>query len=363
MVRQCVKGHPVEADKESCDLEEIKKCCVKHPLVKDSDFCAFGHIDPSAKQNPADLNSLETVLRQLAASQSRSQPAAQALHIKMQEFNVSNKVTFKRWKVELERWREYCGIDPKDQADIILFHIPGNHMLKEKLETEMQGKTKDTDGVDKLVKILESMFGEDELTETFLDFKLWISKTRATGQDILEYAIDWETLYNKIKQRGIEIPEVPRALMFLMTCNMEEITLNLVLSELDINSENGKKTLFDQSKAAVRKFHSLGKLNNQQASTALLAEGDGEEEEGRDELSLIAKLQKRGYQVKKKFGGKHGGGPPKKFRRENGKEENGDWKKMQKVQIEMQAWWRQMQMPCQLPFMGGVFLQPSQLQR
>ena len=109
MVRHCVKGHPVEADKESCDLEEIKKCCLKHPLVKDSDFCAFGHIDPSAKQNPADLNSLETVLRQLAASQSRSQPLAQALHIKMQEFNVSNKVTFKRWIVELERWREYCG--------------------------------------------------------------------------------------------------------------------------------------------------------------------------------------------------------------------------------------------------------------
>ena len=39
-------------------------------------------------------------------------------------------------------------------------------MLKEKLETEMQGKTKDTDGVDKLLKILDAMFGEDELTET-----------------------------------------------------------------------------------------------------------------------------------------------------------------------------------------------------
>ena len=338
MIRQCVKGHRVEANKESCDqgddymenLEETKKCCLMHPLIKDSDFCAFGHIDPNVKKNPADLNSLETVLRQLAASQSRAQPAAQTLHIKMPDFNVSNKVTFKRWKVELQRWREYSGIDPRDQADIILFHIPGTHMLKEKLETEMQGKTKDTDGVDQLLKILDAMFGEDELTETFLDFKLWISKTRATGQDILEYAIDWETLYNKIKQRGIEIPEVPRALMFLMTCNMEEITLNLVLSELDINSDKGKKTLFDQSKAAVRKYHSLGKLNNQQTSTALLAEGDGEEEEDKDELSLIAKLQKKGYKVKKKFSGKPGGGPVKKVRRENGKEENGDWKKCKK---------------------------------
>ena len=107
MIRQCVKGHRVEADKESCDqgddymenLEETKKCCLKHPLIKDSDFCAFGHIDPSVKQNPADLNSLETVLRQLAASQSRSQPAVQTLP----DFNVSNKVTFKRWKVELQR--------------------------------------------------------------------------------------------------------------------------------------------------------------------------------------------------------------------------------------------------------------------
>ena len=70
MVRQCVKGHPVEADKQSWDqgddlmenLEETKKCCLKHPLVKDSDFCAFGHIDPSAKQNPADLDRIETAL-------------------------------------------------------------------------------------------------------------------------------------------------------------------------------------------------------------------------------------------------------------------------------------------------------------
>ena len=74
MIRQCVKGHRVEADKESCDqgddymenIEETKKCYLKHPLIKDSDFCAFGHIDPSVKQNPTDLNSLETVLRQLA---------------------------------------------------------------------------------------------------------------------------------------------------------------------------------------------------------------------------------------------------------------------------------------------------------
>ena len=32
----------------------------------------------------------------------------------------------------------------------------------------------------------------------------------------------------------------------------------------------------------------------------------------------------------KKFSGKSGGGPFKKFRRENGKEENGDWKKGKK---------------------------------
>ena len=77
MIRQCVKGHRVKADKESCDqgddymenLEETKKCCLKHPLIKDS---------------------------------------------------------------ELQRWREYNGIDLRDQADIILFDIPGTHMLKKK---------------------------------------------------------------------------------------------------------------------------------------------------------------------------------------------------------------------------------------
>ena len=70
-------------------------------------------------------------------------------------------------------------------------------------------------------------------------------------------------------------------------------------------------------------FRQLNKPGKEAAVTQE-AEGDGEEEEGRDELSIIAKLQKKGYHVKKKFSGKSGGGPPKKFRRENGKEENGD---------------------------------------
>ena len=100
-------------------------------------------------------------------------------------------------------------------------------------------------------------------------------------------------------------------------------------------------------------------MNNQQASTALVAEGDGEEEEGRDELSIIAKLQKKGYHVKKKFSGKSGGGPPKKFRCENGKEENGDWKKCKRCKSRCKHGGEKCKCPASFHLWEDCFYNPA----
>ena len=71
----------------------------------------------------------------------------------------------------------------------------------------MEGKLETYEGMENLVSVLEELFGEDEITETFVLYKEFVQKTRNTGQDMLEYTIEWETLYNKVKSKGIILPD------------------------------------------------------------------------------------------------------------------------------------------------------------
>ncbi len=100
-------------------------------------------------------------------------------------------------------------------------------------------------------------------------------------------------------------------------------------------SASKKTVLFSQCETAIRKYHSLGKLNTKKSGTALFSEASSDETNNnlsKDELVLLANLKKKGFEIKpkkrkdwksKKFGDE----PNKKVRKENGKDEHGNWKK------------------------------------
>ena len=75
---------------------------------------------------------------------------------------------------------------------------------------------------------------------------------------VMECISEWETLYLRAKDKGITLDETVKAFKLLMTTNLDELDLKLVLSEVDMKSEDGKKRLFDQTKMAIRKYHSAG---------------------------------------------------------------------------------------------------------
>ena len=55
-----------------------------------------------------------------------------------------------------------------------------------------------------------------------------------------------------------------------MTTNLEELDLKLVLSKLDMKSEEGKKKLYDQTKLAICKYHSAESLQSYSSSQKVL---------------------------------------------------------------------------------------------
>ena len=96
----------------------------------------------------------------------------------------------------------------------------------------MAGHASKEDGVEHLIKLLEEIYGEDEMSEVFIAFKELFEKRRLTGQNIMEYTVEWETIYNRAVNKGLGLPETAKALQYLTSCNLEEGKLSHILSEV-----------------------------------------------------------------------------------------------------------------------------------
>ena len=176
---------------------------------------------------------------------------------------INDKLKFKQYKRDLERWVRCTSVEKKRQGDLILLNIPSTNKLKERLEQEVGERVIDNeDGVKLILDLLETIYGSDEVLECYLRFRDLETKQRQVGQDVLDYVGEWEVAYGRAKDRGVELDKKCKAFKLLMTTNLEELDMKLVLSELDMKSEEGKKTLFAQVKTAIRKYHRAGSLTS-----------------------------------------------------------------------------------------------------
>ena len=187
---------------------------------------------------------------------------------------MTEKNSFKQYRRDVQRWIRCTSVDKRRQGDIILLNIPPTHPLKERLENEIGDEVIDNeDGVKLILDTLESIYGSDQVMESYLLFRDLELKQRQVGQDILDYLSEWETCYIRAKDKGIELQENVKAFKLLMTANLDELDMKLVLSEVDMKSEEGKKKLYNQTKVAIRKYHSAGSLQSHKlASKALFSE-------------------------------------------------------------------------------------------
>ena len=155
---------------------------------------------------------------------------------------MTEKGNFKQYKRDVQRWTRCTSVAKKHQGDVILLNVPPTHPLKERLENEVGEAVVDNEqGVQLILDTLESIYGSDQVMESYLLFRDLEVKQRQVGQDILEYVSEWETCYLRAKDKGIELQENVKAFKLLMTANLDEMDMKLVLSEVDMKSEEGKK--------------------------------------------------------------------------------------------------------------------------
>ena len=172
---------------------------------------------------------------------------------------LKDKAQFKSYKRNLLRWDRLTNVEPKNRGDLVLLNIPESNKLKEMLEQEVGDQVQDNpDGVKLIIEALESLYGENEVLEGYLRFRDLEEKQRTVGQCVLEYVSEWETLYGYAKEHNIELEDRVKGFKLLMTCNLEDLDLKLVIAELDFKTVEGKKNVFAQVKAALRKHKAAG---------------------------------------------------------------------------------------------------------
>ena len=176
---------------------------------------------------------------------------------------IDNASEYPEYKKKLERWSRITKVEKKLQADVILYHLEGHpSRIQEKIETALGSEIVDQeDGVDKLMKYLDSIYAEDDLTDAWIKYKKFVRLKKSEDQPITEFIAEFERTYMKAKESGSDFSDLVLAFNLLEACSLTEIDEKFVISAIDYKNGKTNKDLFDQTKNSLRKFQSREKVS------------------------------------------------------------------------------------------------------
>ena len=116
--------------------------------------------------------------------------------------------------------------------------------------------------MDKLIKYLDSVFAEDDMTEAWTKYKKFIAVKRGKEQPVSEFIAEFEQEYSKAKACGCEFSDTVLAFSLLEACKLSEIDEKFILTAVDFKTGKEKKDLLAQIKLSLRKFQSRDKVSS-----------------------------------------------------------------------------------------------------
>ena len=168
----------------------------------------------------------------------------------------SSEKPFERYKQEIKAWSRTTSVEKKKQGLSVALSLPEDDPsnIRDKVFNELDlDSLENDDGVDKLMKYFDKLFGRDDLTvmyEKYIDFDRC---KRKKGQKINEFILEFEQKYNACVKRAVATSFHPviLSLKLIDSSNLETIERKLVLSGIDYTKQD---EMFDSAKSALRKF-------------------------------------------------------------------------------------------------------------
>ena len=177
---------------------------------------------------------------------------------------IDDTSQYDEYKRKLLRWSRITKHDPKQQAEVVLYHLQGHPSgIQEKIDTALGDEVIDNDdAMKKLVEYLDSIYAEDEMTNMWTKYKKFVRLKKSLNQPITEFIAEFERAYKEAKDNGCEVSDTVLALNLLESCNLSDTDEKFVLTAVDFKVGKEKKDCLEQVKRSLRKFQSREKLSS-----------------------------------------------------------------------------------------------------
>ena len=197
--------------------------------------------------------------------------------------------SYERYKLELLAWREVTDISRFKQGIVIALSLPEddkNH-IKEKVFTQINlDDLKKEDGLDKLIKFLDTHLKKDELTDSIEKFEEFEDFQRIEGQSVSEYIALFEFKYRKIEKYNMKLPSEILAFKLIRRANISRVEKMLVLTGMNFDD---KDSLFEDAKRSLKKF--VGDIRGRSVSRESGVKFQAASSEKNDEVLITTRCE------------------------------------------------------------------------
>ena len=166
----------------------------------------------------------------------------------------SSDKPYDRYKAEIDAWSEATDADKKKHGILVALSLPEEDVsqIRDKVFAEIElSKLKLDDGLETLIKYLDTQFAKDDLTETYERYIDFERCKRESNQKINDFILEYEKKHNALAKKKAQYPEIILAMKLIDSSNLTSVDRKLVLSGMDYSK---KTELFQQSKESLRKF-------------------------------------------------------------------------------------------------------------
>ena len=158
---------------------------------------------------------------------------------------------YKSWKQLIRHWQDLSGLDPKTRASAIMLTLSGK-ALNAALQLP-EADLKKEDGVDTLLKQLDTLYVKDPLSEKFRALESFETYRRPADLSINDFLIEYENKYFKIKEFGASVSNDMLGFRLIRAANLTPDKAELIKATVtdltyDIVKAKMKQIFSDESK-------------------------------------------------------------------------------------------------------------------
>ena len=196
----------------------------------------------------------KTVLEKVKTS-SQSKLATMSSVLEPPSF-VSDSKRFSEYKKDLLRWSRLTSVKEELQAEMVVYRLEGHPSnIKEKIVTQIgDSLVGNKDGIKELLELLEKIYGEDDLADTYEKYVKFKNKRRGQEESVHNFIADWDNAYHQCKNAKCVLPDIVLCFELLQAAQLGENETQLVLTGVDFKEGKKSEDLLDQMKASLKKF-------------------------------------------------------------------------------------------------------------